>query len=73
MSETLKFKVYCTEQYKTMHDLKGRDVIRLFKQYGVLDYLNEFYDVLHTYGYQYIVNDIDSFIQARKEKDKDEQ
>ena len=29
------------------------------------DYLREFYDVLHTTGYQYINNDIDIYLNAR--------
>ena len=38
----------------------------LFKQYGVLDYLGTCYDVLHTTGRAYIVEDIDLFIENRK-------
>lgn len=40
--------------------------MRLFKKYGVLDYLGVCYDVLHTTGRQYIVEDIDIFIDTRK-------
>jgi hypothetical protein len=46
--------------------MKGRDAFNLFKQYGVMDYLGSFYDVLHTFGDKYIVQDIDLFIEARK-------
>ena len=66
MPETVKFKAFCLERYKYMHSMNGRDTFRLFKQYGVLDYLGSFYDVLHTFGDQYIVQDIDLFIAERK-------
>lgn len=46
--------------------MSGKDAIRLFKQYGVMDYLGSFYDVLHTVGDAYIVHDIDLFIAARQ-------
>jgi hypothetical protein len=65
MSNTLKFKIFCIEQYKNEHNLSGEDVVKLFKNYGIFDYLSEFYDVLHSFGAKYIVEDIDLFIKAR--------
>jgi len=46
--------------------MKGKDTLRLFNQYGVMDYIGSFYDVLHTFGDRYIVSDIDEFIAARQ-------
>lgn len=66
MSETLKFKTFCLEQYKQEHGITGAEAMMRFKSYGVLDYLSSFYDVLHTTGAKYIVNDIDLFIEARQ-------
>ena len=66
MSDTAHFKVFCLERYKSEHNLKGKDAFRLFKEYGVLDYLGSFYDVLHTFSDKYIVQDIDLFIEARQ-------
>lgn len=65
MSETLAFTVFCLENYKAEKKLTGKDTDALFRRYGVYDYLTEFYDVLHTTGHQYIVNDIDIYIKAR--------
>ena len=66
MSETAVFKVFCLECYKSEYKMKGKDAFHLFKEYGVLDYLGEFYDVLHSYGHQYLVQDINEFIEVRK-------
>lgn len=66
MSKTLEFKVFCFEAYKTEKRLSGREAMRLFRTYGVLDYLGACYDVLHTTGRAYIIEDIDLFIKARK-------
>ncbi len=66
MSDIAQFKVFCLERYKSEHQLKGNDAFRLFKEYGVLDYIGSFYDVLHTFGERYIVADIDEFIAARR-------
>ena len=39
--------------------------MELFEKYKVFEYLDKFYDVLHTTGHRYIINDIDSYIEAR--------
>ena len=66
MQELVKFKAFCLERYKYMHNMKGIETLRLFKKYGVMDYIGSFYDVLHTFGDRYIVADIDEFIEARR-------
>ena len=66
MSKTLEFKVFCFEAYRADKKLTGREAMSLFKKYGVLDYLDVCFDVLHTTGRDYIVEDIDLFIDARK-------
>jgi hypothetical protein len=65
MTEVLKFKAFCLERYKHAHNMKGIDTLRLFQRYGVMDYIGSFYDVLHTFGDRYIVEDIDEFIKTR--------
>jgi hypothetical protein len=66
MQDIIKFKVFCLERYKYVHGLKGSETLRLFNQYGVMDYIGAFYDVLHTFGDKYIVSDIDEFIISRQ-------
>lgn len=65
MSKEMKFTVFCLENYKIHRSMTGKEVNELFKKYGVFDYLYEFYDVLHTTGYQYVNNDIDIYLKAR--------
>lgn len=66
MGETLKFKVFCLEYYRLEHGLSGSEAVRLFGEYGVFNYLASFYDVLHGMGANYLVQDIDQFIEARR-------
>jgi hypothetical protein len=66
MSETARFKVFCLEQYKNAHCISGNEAMCLFKQYGVLDYINSYFDILHSCGGKYIVQDIDLFIQSKQ-------
>ena len=66
MSNVMHFKIFCLERYKSEHQLNGNEAFRLFKEYGVLDYLTSFYDVLHSFGEKYIVADIDEYILSRQ-------
>lgn len=65
MSKEARFSVFCMENYKVYKSMTGKQVAELFAQYGVFDYIREFYDVLHTTGYQYINHDIDIYLKAR--------
>ena len=66
--DIVHFKVFCLERYKYFHNMTGKEAFHLFKEYSVLDYIDEFYDVLHTFGDRYIVSDIEEFIAVRQAK-----
>ena len=59
------FIVFCVEVYKVDKDMTGKEVYDLFFKYGVLDYLKNGYEMLHTQGDAWIVNDIDKFLLVR--------
>jgi len=66
MSAEGKFLVYCLEVYKSAKNMNGREVIEMFKRYGVADYILSCYEALHTSGRNYIIEDIDLFVEARQ-------
>lgn len=43
-----------------------KNVIDLFNRYRVIDYIRDYYEALHTTGRQYIVDDINMYIEARQ-------
>ena len=65
MSKETAFTVFCLENYKVYKSLTGKQAASLFERYGVFDYLDEFYDDLHTTGYQYINHDIDKYLKTQ--------
>ncbi len=65
MSKEMTFTVFCLESYKLHRNMSGKAVSKLFADYGVFAYINEFYDVLHTTGDSYINNDIDIYLKSR--------
>ena len=59
------FISFCIEQYKEAKGLSGSEALSLLSEYGVLEYLAEHWEILHTQGRQWIIEDIDEFIKAR--------
>ena len=66
MSKELPFMVLCVEEYKNYKCMTGREVMDLFNKYSVCEYIKSFYEVLHTTGTRYIVNDIELYIKSRQ-------
>ena len=62
MDKLLAFKVFCLENYKSVHSLTGKAALDVFQKYQVFDYIASCYDVLHANGRLYIISDIDDFI-----------
>ena len=48
--------------------MDGADVKKLFDEQGVSDYLIQNYEVLHTQGKEWLLDDIDTFIKNREKK-----
>ena len=63
------FLAFCMEQYKHVKGLSGQEVLALFDQFGVLEYLSKHYEVLHSQGRQWIIEDIEELIDIRKENE----
>jgi len=67
MDNITKFVVYCVEIFKTSQKINGKQVIDLFNQYGIFDYIVKFYGALHTTEPEYIIEDISGYIEEQKE------
>lgn len=66
MSREGRILIYCIEVYKSAKGLSGREVSSLFTQYMVWDYVYSCFEALHTTGENYIVNDIDTYIEEKR-------
>jgi len=70
MSDNAEFIAYCLEEYKDTKDMTGKEIITLFKQYNIIDYIVSSYGALHTMGGLAISEDIDSLIEDMKKKEQ---
>ena len=62
------FVAFCIEEYAAAKGLNGEQVLDLFNKYGLIEYLSEFYEPLHTQGRQWLIEEIDEFINIRKNR-----
>ena len=64
--EITYFLSFCIEQYNNAKGIDGAEAMKTFIEYGVLDYLTEHFEILHTQSHQWILEDINEFIDIRK-------
>ncbi len=62
------FVAFCIEEYGAYKGMASDRVLDMFNQYGVVGYLSECYETLHTQGRQWLMDEIDEFVEIRKEK-----
>ncbi|MGL5914341.1 MAG: DUF3791 domain-containing protein, partial [Bacteroidales bacterium] len=62
----LLFIAFCIENYQTIKKTNKQEVLFLFAQYDVIQYLEEVYEPLHTQGLHYIIDEIEAFIKSKK-------
>lgn len=61
------FLSFCIEQYMNAKRLAREETISLLSERGVLDYLAEHFEILHTQSWQWLIEDIDEYINEHKE------
>ena len=64
-AKVLEYVLFCVEMYAQKHEISGRVVMDRFSEYGVVDLLRDGYDVLHTQGREYIISEIEIFLDNR--------
>lgn len=60
------FLSFCIEQYKNKKGISGEEAMNILAENGILDYLYVHYEILHTQSAQWIIEEIESLIEAKK-------
>lgn len=66
--EAFEFFTYTLETYAISKNIGGLQALALFKEYDVDEYLLKHYDLLHTQGTGYVIDEIDRLIRRRKRR-----
>lgn len=61
-----EFYAYCLENYATWKKMSGIRTWVQFKESGADEYIIKNYDLLHTQGIEYVMDDIHQFIERRR-------
>ena len=63
-----EFLAFCIEAYKMTLGVYGAKVADYFEETGLLDFLLDNYDLLHTLGRKQLVVEINRFLENREGK-----
>ena len=61
-----EFFTYVLEKYALSNGMGGLQALALFKEYDVDEFLLNNYDLLHTQGTGYVIDEINRFVQRRR-------
>lgn len=61
-----EFYTYCLENYATHKGISGMQAWVVFKETGADEYVIDNYDLLHTQGIDYVLDDLQRYINNRK-------
>lgn len=64
-AKVLEFVLFCVEMCAQRGRISGSVIMKRFDETGVIDFLRNGYDVLHTQGREYILSEIDHFLECR--------
>ena len=65
-TKILEFVTYCISKLAPSLNLSQREVYRRLKQSGILyGYIVPSYDVLHTFGSRYLVEDLTDYMREK--------
>lgn len=68
MEDKAYFVCFCIEQYKAAKGLNGAEAARLLARHGVIDYLADNYEILHTQSHHWLVEEMDEMVNNGEEK-----
>ena len=63
-----EFIAFCIEIYKMKLGVSGAKVAEYFEDIGLLDFLLENYDMLHTLGREQLIGEMERFLAPREGK-----
>ncbi len=66
--EAFEFYVYTLEKYAICKRISGLQALALFKEFDADEFLLMHYDLLHTQGTGYVIDEVQRLIERRKKR-----
>lgn len=67
-TQAFEFYTYTLEKYALSRGISGLHALAIFKEYGADEFLLKHYDLLHTQGTGYVIDEVQRFIDRRKKR-----
>ena len=65
--DILEFVTYCIAKLASILNMSQRDIYLRLRNSGILyDYIVPSYDVLHTFGSRYLINDLIDYMREKE-------
>lgn len=64
-SRVLLFQMFCMENYRETKKKSAEETLLLFSNYGVFEFLNDNFEMLHTQDTEYILDTITTYISKK--------
>ncbi len=64
------FYVFCVEKFSMFKTMTAMEVLALFQKYDVYNFTTSNYDVLHSQGEEYILNEITMYLKNQNKLQK---
>ncbi len=61
-----RLQLFCLENYKTAKGISGKNALEEFKKHGIFVFISNNYEVLHTQGKNYILDEINHYMNNRR-------
>ncbi len=61
----IEFVSLCIETYKKKYEKSGQEILAIFDEYEVTEFLADGYDILHTQSIQYVMEEIEIYLKNR--------
>ena len=59
------FVIFAIEQYKHHKNISGQESMEILSEAGILQHLQEFYDVMHLHGSKWLMQEIDAMVERQ--------
>ncbi|MBO4415133.1 MAG: DUF3791 domain-containing protein [Lachnospiraceae bacterium] len=65
IDEVLFLEARVFNEFLRKHNMKPKEANQLFEKYGIWNYLEECYDILHMNGDEYILYDVELILERK--------
>jgi len=62
----LSFKLFCVEKYADRHGIPSNEAFSLFESKDIIRMLDDDYELLRGYGFDFILDDIEQILELRQ-------